>query len=186
MLQKYGNIRKTFNVRGYTKEKADITWVYIPNTPILALIGDMGWPTSQIKRHRNMIRYCNRLINVNDNRITKQVFIYDISKCNSNWSSKVTNILNAIDHKSVFDNHTTCNYNNVYDKCVSNFNERWKLGLTLKPILRTYIKFKEQFETEQHIKYCVSCHKRSLLAQFRMGVLPLAIETGRFKSIPVE
>ncbi len=65
-------------------------------------------------------------------------------------------------------------------------NERWKLGMTLKPKLRTYIKFKEQIETEQYINFCVSCRKRSLLAQFRMGVLPLAIETGRFKSIPVE
>ncbi len=44
------------------------------------------------------------------------------------------------------------NYNNVYDKCVSNFNERWKLGMTLKPKLRTYIKFKEQIETEKYIK----------------------------------
>ncbi len=35
----------------------------------------------------------------------------------------------------------------IYDKCVSNFNERWKLGMTLKPKLRTYIKFKEQIET---------------------------------------
>ncbi len=80
-------------------------------------------------------------------------------------------------------NHTTCNYNNVYDKCVSNFNERWKLGMILKPKLRTYIKFKEQIETEQYITFCVSHRKRSLLAQFRMGVLPLAIETGRFKGI---
>ncbi len=58
--------------------------------------------------------------------------------------------------------------------------------MTLKSKLRTYIKFKEQFETEQHIKMGVSCCKRSLIAQFRMGVLPVAIETGRFKSIPVE
>ncbi len=27
-------------------------------------------------------------------------------------------MLNATDHKSVFDNHTTCNYNNVCDKNV--------------------------------------------------------------------
>ncbi len=112
---------------------------------------------------------------MNDNSLTKQVFIYAISKCNSNWSTEVKSMLN-----------TTRNYNNVYEKCVSNLNERWKLGMTFKPKLRTYIKFKDQFETEQYIKCCVSCHKRSLLAQFRMGVLHLAIETDRFKSIPVE
>ncbi len=72
-----------------------------------------------------MIRYWYRPIDLNGNRLTKQVFTYDISKCNSNWSSEVKSILNATDHKSVFDNHTTCNYNNVYDKCVLNLNERW-------------------------------------------------------------
>ncbi len=93
---------------------------------------------------------------MNDNRLTKQVFIYDISKRNSNWSSGVKSILNATDHKPVFGNHTKCNYNNVYDKCVSNLNEMGKLGITLKPKLRTYIKFKEQFETELYIKVCFS------------------------------
>ncbi len=44
-----------------------------PKTSILALIGDMGWPTSQIKRHRNMIWYWNILIYMNDNRLTKQL-----------------------------------------------------------------------------------------------------------------
>ncbi len=58
--------------------------------------------------------------------------------------------------------------------------------MTHKTKLRTYINYKEQFKTEPFIQFCVSHHKRSLPAQFRMGVLQLAIETGRFKSIPVE
>ncbi len=33
---------------------------------------------------------------------------------------------------------------------VSNFNEMWKLGMTLKHKQRTCIKFKEQIETEQY------------------------------------
>ncbi len=78
-------------------------------------------------------------------------------------------------------NHTTCNNKNVYDKCMSNLNERWKLVMTLKPKLRTYIKFKEQFDIEQCINVCVSRHKRSLLAQFRIGVLHLAIEVYLYK-----
>ncbi len=49
-----------------------------------------------------MIRYWNRLINMNGNRLIKQVFIYDISQCNNNWSSEVKSILNATDHKSVY------------------------------------------------------------------------------------
>ncbi len=58
-------------------------------------------------------------------------------------------------------------YLSITIKGVSNLNERWKLGMTLNPKLRTYIKFEEQ-------------------VQFRMRVLHLSIETCRFKSIPVE
>ena len=36
------------------------------------------------------------------------------------------------------------------------------------------------------MKYCSSRRKRSLLAQFRMGILPIALETGRFKGLPIE
>ncbi len=59
----------------------------------------MDWPTSQIKRHRNMVRYWNRLIKMNGNRLTNRLFICDISKCNINWSSEIKCILNTTDHK---------------------------------------------------------------------------------------
>ncbi len=58
--------------------------------------------------------------------------------------------------------------------------------MTLKRQLRTYIKFKEQSESEHYIYICVSHHKISLLAQFRMGILHIGIETSIFKNISVE
>ncbi len=62
-------------------------------------------------------------------------------------------------------------------------NKKWKLGLSQKPKLRTYIKCNDTFITEEYTKRCNSRCKRSLLAQFRMGILPIAIQTGRFKAL---
>ncbi len=62
-------------------------------------------------------------------------------------------------------------------------NEEWKLALFQKRKLRTYIKFKDIFITEEYTKHCNSRRNKSLLAQFGMGILPLAIETGRFKGL---
>ncbi len=46
-----------------------------------------------------------------------------------------------------------------------------------------YIKFKDDDNVEGYVKYCNTRRKRSLLAQFRKGILPIAIDTGRFKGM---
>ncbi len=60
-------------------------------------------------------------------------------------------------------------------------NIEWKHLLSTKPKLRTYEKFKENICTEDYVKHCTSRRKRSLIAQFRIGILSLHIETGRFR-----
>ncbi len=41
---------------------------------LLALEGDMGWNSCKIMQSINMIRLWNRLINMDENRLTKRVF----------------------------------------------------------------------------------------------------------------
>ena len=62
----------------------------------------------------------------------------------------------------------------------------WERLLPTKPKLRTYIKFKSEFKTEEYVCACLPRYERSLLAQFRSGILPLRIETGRFRNLKVE
>ena len=52
------------------------------------------------------------------------------------------------------------------------------------PKLRTYIQFKDIFEPETyHIIKCMSRRRRSFMSQFRTGIIPLKIETGRYVPI---
>ena len=44
---------------------------------------------------------------------------------------------------------------------------------------KTKIIFKV-YHTEEYLKLCITKYQRSLLCQFRAGILPLRIETGRF------
>ena len=83
-----------------------------------------------------------------------------------------------------------CNFdqNQVYDCSVNmpsimdvNANE-WKNQISSKPKLRRYVKYKSSFEAESYVKAVgLSKRDRSLLCQFRVGILPLRIETGRFR-----
>ncbi len=43
--------------------------------PLLALEGDMGWPSSKTRHHINMIRLWNKFINMDESRIIKRVLI---------------------------------------------------------------------------------------------------------------
>ena len=59
-------------------------------------------------------------------------------------------------------------------------------SLINKPKLRMFVLFKEHFQTEDYVKINCSKYKRSLLAQLRIGILPLEIETGRYYRINPE
>ena len=52
--------------------------------------------------------------------------------------------------------------------------------------LRTYITFKEEYKTEPFVELEHDRQHRSAMAQFRCGVLPLKVETGRYMNIPPE
>ena len=60
--------------------------------PKLAINGDVGWMPTRERRWYNMARYWNRLVNMDDNRICKKVFLWDYMICRNNWSAEVKDI----------------------------------------------------------------------------------------------
>ena len=68
-------------------------------TLILALTGDMGWMVSSSRRWINILRLWNKLIKMNENRLTKKVFEYDYSVVLGGkiWCSDVKTILTKVD-----------------------------------------------------------------------------------------
>ena len=62
----------------------------------------------------------------------------------------------------------------------------WHQELLNKPKLRTYVTFKSGLHVEDYLYYVTNRRSRSLLGQFRMGILPLYVETGRFNNTPLE
>ena len=70
----------------------------------------------------------------------------------------------------------------LYELCAL----QWKESLTSFPKLHTYIKHKVEYKEECCLMCNLSKSKRSLLAQLPLGVLPLAIETGRYTGNSIE
>ena len=82
-----------------------------------------------------MVRYWNRLLTLDDDRLTKKVFWYDRELCTNNWSSEMKALVNATEMGWIHDNMDKCNVSVFENKCMENLTERWYLGLSLKPKL---------------------------------------------------
>ena len=76
---------------------------------------------------------------------------------------------------------SVCDLEICYKLLFENYWKKWKEDI--KPKLRTYCLLNENFGTENYVKLNMSRSQRSLIAQIRCGILPLHIETGRFRGI---
>ena len=59
----------------------------------------------------------------------------------------------------------------------------WLIAMHNKPKLRRYITFKTTPNISSHVKQYISKPRRSLLFQLSTGILPIALEAGRYKRI---
>ena len=76
--------------------------------PNLAFSGDVGWLPAKERRWCNMLRYWYKLINMDNSRICKNVFVWDHSICTNNWCAEVKEIMNKLGFTRNFDNVEAC------------------------------------------------------------------------------
>ena len=147
--------------------------------PTLAISGDMGWESCEGRRSLCMLRLWNRLIGMDENRLTKRVFYWDLHN-NGIWTRELTELCNKLRWEEVPCSMTNVDLNLAREIISLNNDQNWNSGLQNKPKLRTYRQIKTEFGLENYVRYYLSKKKRSLCAQFRTGILPLHIETGRW------
>ena len=153
--------------------------------PISGILGDMGWLPSEYRRKICMLRYWNRLIVMKDERITKKVFNTDYENSGL-WCKHIQSILAELGLSEVYVDKVVVNIVYCKHKMYKLYNEKWKELVSLKPKLDTYVKLKSTFDVEYYVTLKLNKQQRSILAQLRLGILPLYIETGRFINVKRE
>ena len=93
-------------------------------------------------------------------------------------------ILNDTGRRHIYDGKEVIILTEFQSLLEETYIEKWKNTLHSKPKLRTYVQIKDTHEIESYVKYVNSRKERSIMAQCRCGVLPLAIETGRYRNVP--
>ena len=152
----------------------------------LAVNGDIGWVTCDVRHKIEMLRLWNRLLSSNDDRLVKKIFKWDRILCKNNWCKEIKLICNEIETDHNFENNIHIDLHAAKNKLFESMCNKWRDDVLLVPKLRFYNIFKSNFATEKFVTKIKDRKKRSVLSQFRYSVLPLSIETGRFQDIPIE
>ena len=132
-----------------------------------------------------MIALWNRLIRMPENRVAKKIFNWDVS-IKGAWASTVEDILIRAGLLDSFQNCSVVNISMVKEILNSIFQNKWSQDILYKPKLRTFVMLKNQYACEKYVCAPLSKRQRSLCAQLRSGILPLHLETGRYRGIVEE
>jgi len=90
-------------------------------------------------------------------------------------------ILSELNLQYVYDNKEFCSLDDIEQKLKECNRNCWENEVVSYKKLRTYVIFKKTCIKEKYLSMILSSKERSLFAQYRLGVLPLILETGRYK-----
>ena len=166
-----------------------IFWGVHRFAPVAGLEGDMAWLSPQYRRWLSMLRLWNRLIAMENSRLTKKLFNYVYSvttDTSATWCNDIMKIFIFIDLKSSYENLLPVNIDSCKSLLIGKQKETWLAAVRGKPKLRFYAQFKTTFQAEKFVQINLSSFERSVIAQIRYGILKLHVETGRFNNTKLE
>ena len=151
--------------------------------PTDVLLGDAGW-TSCFTRHKlASLRLWNRLISMPPTRLTKKIFIWDLTYCQERgtWSNHILEIFRELNAVECFNEILTHDPESAYQILKENEVASWEVRRYSKPKLRYYNMYKYDYTQEdyRYLNLNIPKYHRSIFAQFRAGTLPLQVEVGR-------
>ena len=154
--------------------------------PLFGIIGDMGWPNFNVYKYLNCMRLWNKLVLMQNSRLTKLIFVQDCNCCLRNtWGYDMFKFFRDINKTNLFHDFLPCNLDNIKEILIKKYTDIWKQDVLCKPKLRFYKQIKDEPTTDLYLKLNLSLKERSYLAQLRLGILPIEIEIGRYRQIPV-
>ena len=156
-------------------------------TPLEFLQGETGWTRPKYRIYLNMLRFYNRLVRMNHDRLTYKIFEYDLQNFSSDsWSGELENILEDLNLQDNLLLGQEVDLEIAEEKLKIIGDLDWQDNIGSKSKLRTYTKHKQHMETENNLTLNVNKYERSVLAQLRSGTLPLSIEKGRHREKSLE
>lgn len=167
-------------------------------TPNAGVLGDIGWEPSLAKQWKTVTSHWARLQLMDESRLNAKINKWSESKSGrncKNWNFRIKRLFEEANYDEEFvRNNIRHLKHHVFSFEFEKFKRNWlhdvnrenaRNGLG-KNKLRLYRRFKDEYETENHVKCLMPRGHRSAYSKFRCGVAPIRIETGRYERLPVE
>ncbi len=124
---------------------------------------------------------------MDNSRLTRKIFEWDLGEHNvsnkSNFCAQTKQVLCEIGLRDSYRDMKTVDIDSGREKITEREKIDWseKVGEFSKLDLLAKIKF--EFGTEKYLQLDLDRYDKCLLSQFRYGILPLEIETGRYRGL---
>ena len=146
-----------------------------------AVYAELGRVCVKKRFHVNILKFYNRLINLDSNRYASKALIMltmDADSGNCNWVSIVRSLQALYDIKPSDSNFViNCKVQQYFQSCIM---EQLNQHIIQDRKLKTYAIFKTTFKFETYLDIIPSFKVRSYLSKLRLSAHNLRIETGRF------
>ena len=102
------------------------------------------------------------------------------------WVSQIKQILQYADMYECMLNNVPCDLDVLSARLKVLNRNKWWLEANDKPKLRTYIQIHDINTRQLIVRKNLTRVERSIITKCKCGVLPIMIETGRYKDVPLE
>ena len=186
----YGGVwgYKAYESNRQIQLKASRAFLGVPKqTPISGILSEMNWPEPRSRTQVQMLRHFHRLQKMDNQRLMKKVFLWDRTLNDTGqvftWSSEIKDIL-CRNNMGQFYNVPNFALKSVVkslkDSLFVKDQTTWQSQCRDLPKLRTFLLFKDFKLESPHIYKPLSFMQKKFMSKFRLGMLQLHIETGRY------
>ena len=157
---------------------------------LCAIRYEMALPEPKSRTHIRMLRFYYRMLNMENCRLTKKIYLYDqyLSQCNpqlSTWSNEMSVIVSKNNLSDVvFTQPPKIVLRLLENSLLSRDQYKQRSDCLKSDKLRTYNSLFSSivpyFSVISYTRLCLPFILRKRLAQLRLGCLPIRIETDRY------
>ena len=135
--------------------------------PVSSTKIEMDWLECRESRWLDMLRLCNRINKMDENRLPNIIYRWDLSLGLCSWASEIKHIVATLGLPITLNANEEYDLNFCYNKLLTSSRLKWQLETERKPKLRSFTQIHNFDHIQTLVKSDVSRYQRSLLTKLK-------------------